>query len=271
MRYPLVRPLFSLSILLFFTLYSCQNSKQLTYFKDLSDTSKVYSLDVPVIRPIKLQFDDQIQIIISSSAPEAVQFFNLMSIAQQNVVASSGVSGAPQYPSQSFANTYAVNRSGYITLPVLGDILVMGLTLEQLKELLSYRLKDYLKDVVISARLTNFKVTVIGDVQRPTTIPVQGESINVLEALGIAGDLTVYGKRYNIKVVRRVAERIEVANLNLNSSTVLQSPFFQLQQNDVVYIEPNKNKGLLGEGWNMWIPVITSVLTLFVVTISNLR
>ncbi len=251
--------------LLFLT--SCKNTKQLAYFQDLSDTSRVHYVDLYPYEPLRLQPDDQVQITISSTAPEAAQFFNLMTATP--TVPGSGVPGGVNMPSQSFQNIYAVNQQGFITLPVLGDKQVAGLTTDQLQKFLEGMLKDYLKDAVVSVRLTNFKVTVIGDVNRPVVVPVQGESINVLEALGAAGDMTVYANRFNVKVVRKTGGKMEVAHLNFNTSQSIQSPYFQLRQNDVVYVEPNKNKGMLGESWQFWVPVVTSVITLIIVSIGQ--
>jgi polysaccharide biosynthesis/export protein len=218
--------------------------------------------------PIRLQADDQLQITISSTTPEASQFFNLMT-ANPSSTSVAGTSSASA-PSQSFANVYAIATNGNITLPVLGEVVTAGLTTEQVRLKIDGLLADYLKDAVVSVRLINFKVTVIGDVSRPVVVPVQGEGMNILEALGAAGDMTVFGKRYNVKVMRKVGDEMEVAHLNLNSSKAMQSPYFQLRQNDVVYVEPNKNKGILGESWVLWVPVITSILSLILVAITSI-
>ncbi|HSC53206.1 MAG TPA: polysaccharide biosynthesis/export family protein [Phnomibacter sp.] len=268
MRSPRSILLLSVSLLLF--LASCKNSKQLAYFQDLSDTSRVQAVQLAPHEPLRLQPDDQVQITISSTSPEAAQFFNLMTATPVAGVAGIGVTGA-NMPSQSFANVYAVNQLGHVSLPVLGDLTVVGLSTEELKAKISGELKDYLKDAVVAVRLTNFKVTVIGDVQKPIVVPVEGERINVLEALGAAGDMTVYANRFNVKVVRKTGNQMEVAHLNFNTSKAMQSPYFQLRQNDVIYVEPNKNKGMLGESWQIWVPVVTSFLSLLIVAITSAR
>ena len=249
-------------------LVSCSNSKQLSYFQDLTDTAHVQRVTLAPLEPILLKSNDQLQITISSTTPEASQFFNLMTATPSaTAVAGTTPAGAP---AQNFANVYAVTPNGEITLPVLGKISAAGLSTDDLNTKITGLVTKYLKDAIVSVWLINFKVTVIGDVTRPVVVPVQGESINVLEALGAAGDMTVYGKRFNVKVVRKVGQEMEVATLNFNSSKAMQSPYFQLRQNDVVYVEPNKNKGLLGEGWTLWVPVITSVLSLVVVAITSI-
>jgi polysaccharide export outer membrane protein len=244
-------------------LFSCQSTKQLGYFQDLNDTSNIHSVQMYPNEPLKLQPDDQVQINISSISPEASQFFNSLSLTPTSGISVNGTG-------QSFQNVYTINQQGAISLPVLGDLVVGGMTTDQLKFKITELLKDYLKDAVVSVRFNNFKVTVIGDVTRPIVIPVQGERINVLEALGAAGDMTVYGKRYNVKIVRQNNDKLDIAHLNMNSSLAMKSPYFQLRQNDVIYVEPTKSKGLLSEAGIVLIPAITSILTLITVIVTNL-
>ena len=241
---------------------SCYNSRQLGYFQDLSDTSKLHKLATLPREPLRLQADDQVQINISSISPEASQFFNLLQ--------SSPNSGIGTNNGQGFQNIYTVTQEGVISLPVLGDIKVSNITTEALRLRIRDMLKDYLKEAVVTVKLTNFRVTVIGEVGHPNVVPVQGERINIIEALGASGDLTVFAKRNNVKVIRRKGDSLDVAHLNLNDSRSIQSPFFQLQQNDLVYVEPNKGRGLSGETWTIITPIITSILTLLVIIVSNL-
>jgi polysaccharide export outer membrane protein len=252
------RILTHLSLLFLFA--SCYNSKQLGYFQDLADTTRVQGVQMSPYEPLRLQPDDQVQINISSISPEASQFFNLLLPTSTTGVGSTG--------NQAFQNIYLIDQQGLISMPVLGDIKAAGLTTEELRLKIKGMLKDYLKDPVVTVRFSNFRVTVIGDVGHPTVVPVQGERINVLEALGAAGDMTVYGKRYNVKIVRKIGDKLDVAHLNLNNSKVIESPYFQLKQNDVVYVEPNKSKGIISESWAVITPIITSVLTLIVISLS---
>ena len=140
----------------------CKTSKQLAYFQDLNDTSHVQVVSQYRFEALRLMADDQVQITISSTSPEASQYFNLMAATPVTSVAGANVA----MPSQSFLNVYTVSPKGDITLPVLGDIKVAGLTTEDLKKKISSSLQSYLKDAVVSVRLINFKVTVIGEVTR---------------------------------------------------------------------------------------------------------
>lgn len=239
------------------TFYSCKTSRQLPYFKDLSGGAVVNKINTAPYAPLKLQTNDEVQITISSISPEASQFFNLMAVPPAPLVDGTIPSGQ----SQAFMNLYRVSDSGYVTLPFFGDIRAAGSTTEELKTIILKKLPEYLKYPVVTVRLTNFKVTVIGEVGRPIVIPVNGQTINVLEAVGAAGDLTVYGIRKNVKVIRKLPDgNTEVALLNFNKSNVLQSPWFQLRQNDIVYVQPNRSKGVLGTRTAIWAPIITSLV-----------
>jgi polysaccharide biosynthesis/export protein len=246
--------------------YSCKTSRQLPYFKDLSGGTDVSKINTIPYAPLKLQTNDEVQITISSISPEASQFFNLMAVTPAVPVEGT----IPAGQSQAFMNLYRVSDSGYVTLPVLGDIRAAGSTTEELKIIILEKLRDYLKDPIVAVRLTNFKVTVIGEVGRPVVIPVNGQTINVLEAVGAAGDMTVYGIRKNVKVIRKLPDgSTEVALLNFNKSTVLQSPWFQLRQNDIVYIQPNRSKGILGTRTAIWTPVITSLVYIAAIIVTR--
>jgi len=228
------------------SLFGCKSSKELAYFQDLNDTTKIQSAVQYPYKPLKIKVDDQLQIAISSTGGDAAQYFNLVAGTATSV--------------------YIVSDSGNITLPVLGDVHVLDLTTEALKQKITDALKVYLKDVVVVVNITNFKVTVIGEVENPGTIKVIGEKMDVLEAIGEAGDMTVFSVRTNVKVMRKTPGGIEVAHLNFNSSKILQSPFYQLQQNDIVYVEPNKNKGIRSEGWVIAMPIVIG-LTSFLLSL----
>lgn len=172
------------------TLFSCQTSKQLTYFSDLSDTAAIQTLPTAKVPPLKLQADDQVQVSISSPSAEASSFFNLMALNP-----APGTTAANSQSSQSVNNLYTLSTAGVVTLPVLGDFQAAGLTIEEFKQQIILALKPYLTNPIVSIRLANFRVTVIGEVNKPYTVPVSGEKINVLEAIGASGDMTVYGAR----------------------------------------------------------------------------
>ena len=239
-------------------LYSCKTSKQLAYFKDLQDSALVSKISTLPYQPLTLQANDEVQVTISSTSPEASKFFNLVSASPSTSVDGSTASSQ----SQGLINLYGVSTTGFITLPVLGDIQAAGLTTEALKSAISEKLKkEYLKDAIVTTRLTNFKVTVIGEVGKPVVVPVNGQTINVIEAVSAAGDMTVYGIRKTVKVIRKLPDGTsEIATLDFNKTNVLKSPWFQLRQNDIVYVEPNRSKGILASRATIWVPILTSII-----------
>lgn len=267
---------------------SCKTAKQLPYFKDLSDTTAVIKIHTAPYVPLKLEADDEVQVTISNSSPEASQFFNMTSATPLTTVAGAGLPGGPGNANgsggssasigsgnglgttQNFMNLYRVSSAGVITLPTLKDIKAEGLTTDELKAEILGKLQPYLKDPVVIIRLTNFRVTVIGEVGRPVVVPVNGQTINVLEAIGAAGDMTAFGIRKNVRVIRRLPDgNTEVAILDFNKSSTLQSPFYQLRQNDVVYVTPNKNKSISASQTGIWISIISTIATLTAIFITR--
>ena len=245
--------------------FSCRATKELALFQDLNaqQDARVQQVRTAAFDPLRLQTDDQMQIVISSISPEASQLFNLMGSAV--------ITGNNNTNTQNIQSVYTVSPSGNITIPVIGDVKVAGLTTDEAKAEIKKVVSEYLKDAVISVSLINFRVTVMGEVNKPSSFQVAGEKINVLEAIGMAGDLTVFAKRTNIKVIRKAADKVEVAHLNLNNSSAMRSPFYNLRQNDVVLVEPGKRKGLQAEGLNIIVPAATSILSLIIVALSRWR
>lgn len=253
-----------ISIVILSVLSSCRAGKELALFQDLNaedNTGQTQEVRAAAFDPLRLQTDDQLQIVISSISPEASQLFNLMG---------SAVVTGNNNLTQNMQSVYTVSPTGNITVPVVGEVKVTGLTTDEAKDEIKKAVSEYLKDAVISVSLINFRVTVMGEVLRPSTFQVAGEKINVLQAIGMAGDMTVFAKRSNVKVIRKAGDKVEVAHLNLNNSSAMRSPFYNLRQNDIVLVEPGKRKGLQAEGLNIIVPAITSVISLAIVALSRL-
>lgn len=221
-----------------FILSSCAPNRNLVYFSDLGD-KKEYSEKIANLNEPKIQPDDLLSILVTSLSPEANALFNrgaMPGIGGKNTSSQ----GAAYAQGNNFNESYLVDKNGIIDFPVLGKVTVGGLTLNQAKEMLTQRLQQYLKDPIIYVRLLNFKVTVIGEVNNPSTFTIPSEKINVLEALGLAGDMTPFGRRETVLIYREEAGTRTMARINLNSREVISSPYFYLQQNDVVYVEPHE-------------------------------
>ncbi|MDC6405698.1 MULTISPECIES: polysaccharide biosynthesis/export family protein [Maribacter] len=213
---------------------SCGSRKDIVYFQDarnyetiVSDNNHNYSFKVDDIVRINVSTLDQ-----TASAP-----FNIfMGVRpESNLV---GINNGGMQPSQL---DYIVDKNGEIDFPVLGRIKILGLTPEETRELLKEKLKPYLKDPIINIRLVNFTVTLLGEVARPGTYQIIGEQVTVLEAIGLAGDLTIKGKRDNVMVVRDFNGSKVYTRIDLTKKEALNSPVYYLTQNDVVYVEPNRS------------------------------
>ncbi len=184
---------------------------------------------------VRIKSDDLLFIMVNSKDPELVQMFNLPLVSYQ--FTSTGYSGG-----QQGMLGYLVDKKGNINFPQLGAVNVHGMTRFELSELISRELKEkgLVNDAVVTVKFLNFKVSVMGEVVRPGTFEVDSDRITILDALSKAGDLTIYGRRDNLKVIREEnGERI-VAIVDLRSMDLMNSPYYYLKQNDIVYVEPNK-------------------------------
>ena len=206
-------------------LSSCASRKDVVYFQDTGNFETLVNDNTFVS---KFKVDDLVSIHVSSLNPEASVPFNLFR-------------GASEGGFRAEQVDYLVDQAGEIDFPVIGKLKIEGLSPEEVRVLLRERLSVYLKDPIINIRLRNFTVTVLGEVLRPGTYPVNGEQITILEALGLAGDLTLRGVRNNVLVIRDFNGTKVYTRVDLTSKDIIKSPVYYLTQNDVVYVEPNKS------------------------------
>lgn len=242
-----------------FCLPSCVSTKRASYFYNLGDTTLTSQYSPP---PLIIQPNDILSISVSSLNPEASSIFNPAKL-----------SSVSTDPDKSTGSGYLVNRKGYIQFPILGSIKVAGLTEEELQQKIVNSLNErkLLSDPIVSVRQLNFKVTVLGEVGRPGVIPVGNQKISLLEAIGQAGDLTIYAQRNNVLLIRTEPNGDKlIRRINLNSDQLFNSPYFYLKNNDVIYVEPNKSKiASTGRG-QIILPIVFSGLSLLVLAFSYL-
>jgi polysaccharide export outer membrane protein len=209
-----------------------------------------------------IQKNDILQITVSGMNLEDAIVFNTPSMA------STGTSGAsgPQ------AVGFLVSDQGFIQYPVLGQVKADGLTKSELTKYIRNQLEErkLLVDPVVSVRFLNYRVTILGEVAKPQVVNVSNEKITILEALGLAGDITVFGKKENVLLIRDVDGERTVKRLNLNSKEIFASPYYYLRSNDVVYVEPNKAKVATSDRARQTIPIILSSLSLIVIILDRL-
>lgn len=215
------------AFVLFLLTSSCVPSKKIIYLQGQQNPNNAASNYEPLI-----QQDDMLYIHVSSTVNDAVVPFNIDS---QSVGNSGG-----SFDSQK--QSYLVDNSGNIEFPIIGTLNVSGYSLNKLKAILKEKLLIYVKDPVINIRLLNFKITVLGEVSSPGIITVASQRITVLEAIASAGDLTPYGKRDNILLIREYQGVKTYNRIDLTKAEFVNSPFYYLDQNDVIYVEPRKSK-----------------------------
>lgn len=245
----------SYSLIAFF-LVGCGNSRNLVYFNNLPDTSVYQAQTSAVPEPI-IQAGDILRIRVNSLNSETNRLFNtgtLQTNAEQTRYASADEGNVG-------AEGYLVNTDGYISFPVAGQVKLAGLTIEQARVHIKGLVEQYAKDAIINIRFANFKITVVGEVKRPATFTVPNERINIIEALGLAGDLTEFGRRDNVLLIREENGQRTLARINLNNREALTSPYFYLQQNDVLYVQPAKYRDPSGDRTLRILGVVFSGLT----------
>jgi polysaccharide biosynthesis/export protein len=247
-----------------FCLSSCVQQKQIAYFqKELnqSDTIAVAQVYIPKIQP-----GDILYIPIGSLNPIASSFFNpfsTMSVTTDNTPStqsSASVNSAPVL-SQTVAPGYLVDAEGKIEIPLLGVIKIAGLTTSQARDTIKNRLKFYVKEPTVNVRFLNYKVSVMGEVARPSVYVIPNETITLPEALSLAGDMTIYGKRDNVLVIRDANGKKEFGRVNLNTRDVYNSPYYYLHSNDVVYVEPNGGRIAQTDKTYQILPILLSALS----------
>lgn len=216
-------------------LSSCSSVKDIAYFQNkvVNQPEKIDKHAGIVIQP-----KDMLSIVVSSRNPELVSMFNLPVVSYQ--AGSETVSGAGV---QRLLG-YVVDNAGYIDFPVLGPISVSGMTRWELSEMIKNRLiKDgLLTDAVVTVEFMNFKVSVLGEVNAPGTYTIEGDKVTVLQAISLARDLTIFGLRENVSVIRERDGERTIYQINLCDVNLFKSPAYYLQQNDIIYVEPNQEK-----------------------------
>ena len=240
-----------------FLLASCQSYKKVPYLQDAEVVKNVNQQES--LYDAKIMPKDLLTIMVSCTSPELAVPFNLTVANSTNVSA-----GNMLLTSQPVLQPYLVDNEGKINFPVLGELKVGGLTKREAEQLVVEKLKSYIKETpIVTVRMVNYKISVLGEVTRPGTFTISNEKVNLLEALAMAGDMTVWGVRDNVKLIREGADgKQEIVTLDLNSAETILSPYYWLQQNDIVYVTPNKAKARnsdIGNSTSLWFSA-TSIL-----------
>ena len=260
---------FFLAAVAVLTVTSCSTPKNVAYIQNsdyIDYTKSEYLYDARIMPK------DILTITVNTVNPEASAPFNLivrntLTSATSNIATSGGS-----------LQTYLVDNNGCIDFPVVGTLQVGGLTKSMCEKLIHDKIKRYMnaeENPIVTVRMSNYKISVIGEVNRPGMFTVGNEKINIFEALAQAGDLSIYGVRDRVKLIRENAKgRKEIHTINLNDADIVNSPYYYLQQNDVVYVEPNQVKArnsAIGTSTTIWISVTGALVSLASLIVNILR
>ncbi|MEG0517585.1 MAG: polysaccharide biosynthesis/export family protein [Bacteroidales bacterium] len=227
------------------TLGGCASSKKVVYFQNLENEKLLERI---AFKEVKIKKDDILSILVSGPDKEVVQPYNF-TIVEGNSVGDF----------QRSTVGYLVNNLGEIKFPLLGKIKVEGMTRTELEEYLTAEIGKDVKNPIVSVTFKNFKITVLGEVRTPGTFSVTSDKINILQAFGMAGDLLITGKRENILLIREVDGRQAYVKIDLKSKDILESPYFYLQQNDVIYVPPSTSRIAQGRAaTGVWATIISA-------------
>lgn len=243
---------------------SCVSRKQLTYFRTLSpDNAKEINEQLSALPEPTVKINDALIITVTALDPEAVLPYNLPSVSYATPTSSTE-------PTVASYQYYTVDAQGCIDFPVLGKLHVEGLTKSEVIRLVQQKLEGQIVDPIVSMRFLNAKVTVLGEVRSPGNYSLNNGRMTLLEALGAAGDITQYGRRDNVLVIRDNLGELEFARLDLSTNDLFASPYFYLQQNDVVVIEPNQARATSNQSMGLWLSMVGTVASAATVVVSVL-
>ena len=248
---------------------SCTSYKNVPYLQnpeavnDFEETLPLYDA--------KIMPKDLLSITVNTTDPKAATPFNLTVQTPINA-ALTNISTTTQPTMQQ----YLVNNKGEIDFPVIGRLEVGGLTKNEAEDLIRERLKPYLKESpIVTVRMSNYKISVLGEVARPGSFTIGNEKVNVLEALAMAGDMTIYGLRDNVKLIREdESGKRKIINLDLNNAGIVTSPYYYLKQNDILYVTPNETKARnsdIGNSTTLWVSSLSILVSIAGLLVNILK
>ena len=249
--------IFFKTVLVFISIlfFSCASKKNVLYLQDADSHS---SANNNVNYEPKLQNDDLLSIIISAEQPELTIPFNMPQI-QGNYQVNDNQDGI---------KTYLIDSYGNIQFPIIGKIKLAGLTRAEAVKSLENRVKEYITNPTVNVRILNFKFSVLGEVNKPNTFKIASERVTLLEAISQAGDLTIYGKRNNILLVREIDGKKSYNRIDITKADFIDSPYYYLSQNDLIVVEPNKtkvNSSVIGPNVVVTISALSLITTIFLI------
>lgn len=250
--------------------FSCKPRKELVYYQNIDGLSASENISH---YEIKIQPDDLMTIVVAANDRESAFPFNLSSAGVPTLL-NGNVSNGLMFGGQEMMQSYLVDPDGMIDFPILGKLKVGGLSRSALTQMLETKIAKYIQNPIITIRLMNFKISMQGEVTQPGTYPINTDRITLIEAITMARDLTIYGKRNNILIIRETNGVKSYNRVDITKADFINSPFYYLAQNDVVYVEPNQariNGAAVGANTGVIISVsslLITVITLIITTIN---
>ena len=244
---------------------SCVTQKQLTYLSD-ADAAKVEAINASFQSRSEtvLRTGDALTIFVSALDKEAVTPYNLPTAVYT-------IPGTEKMQTTPSLQYYVIDADGNVSMPVLGKVHVAGLTCSSAEDAIGQLLEKQVVGPSVQVRLINAKVSVLGEVTKPGLVSMSGNRLTILEAIAAAGDLTPFGKRDNVLVTREVNGKMEMARVNLRSADLYNSPYYYLQQNDVVYVSPNKVRAVSSTNAGLWVSVVGTALSAATVIVTVVK
>jgi Periplasmic protein involved in polysaccharide export len=239
--------------------FSCASRKGVAYYQNID---QLPNLENSASYETHLQPDDLLMIVVMAENPEVAAPFNLPSVVMQ--------SNTEFETQQLRMNSYLIDSNGFIQFPIIGAIKLGGLTRTEAVEKMNQELSKYITKPSVNLRILNFKITVQGEVTQPGVHNITSERITLAEALSLSGDLTVYGKRENILIIREKDGKKQATRVDITKADFLNSPYYYLSQNDIVYVEPNKtkvNSSVVGPNTSIVISAVSLIVTIIALTV----
>jgi polysaccharide biosynthesis/export protein len=264
---------FEFAVLFLFALFfaSCASTKRTKYFQDIPDSGALKTIVGAQYTSPTIQVDDILTILIQTVDPTATMSINAGNLSSPGSTSPAG--GATSAPQSSGSSGYLVNKDGNVEIPILGSIKVVGLTTEQAREAILKEAFKYFNAPTVVVRYANFKFSVTGEVQKPGVYVIPNEKVSVLDAIALAGDLTIYGKRDNVLLIRENLDGSKTPyRIDLRRSDIISAPYYYLRQNDLIYVEPAKSKAAATDATQSRLYTIAAaVITVIIVIITRIK
>jgi polysaccharide export outer membrane protein len=255
----------TLAIVFLIACSSCSTNKKIIYFQDIQNNKAAQLENVATYVEPLIQPGDNLSVSIFTLNQQTGSIIN-------QAVTTPVLGGNANSPMTQQISSFVVDKNGDIELALAGKIKVAGLTTYDARELVREHVVKFYNEPNVQLRFANFKVSIVGEVNAPSTYIMPNEKTSIMDALSLAGDLTIYGRRDNVLVVRDNNGKKEYAHLDLNSSEIFNNPFFYLRQNDLVYVEPNNAKSAANNAERVQtISIITSILSVLILAVSVLK